>query len=1104
MAIPGESGGSRSRKQRKRAVEELTQLSSDSNGEDEENEDETEKYEQLPPTRSRKKIAATNRESTGVEEVVWDAKTRRKWLAFCCKKCGCSKERKKKYFDFPVNEKYMQSSVDHYYHRRCCHDVKEVNFESATPLDYTIDYKLTELKKKVLLGTPSSHKPPPPPKELIYSSKKVHEIYKKEKTSIESRFSNATAKEDPINTLETSQGYVAARSIFNSVEKLHRPAVVLDLFGGVGTSILALKRNRISVSKVVSCEHDKVATHVYRENHDPTYSESNLVKISNSGIDHVYFESFEELETTEGFEQLMSHAPYDLVIATPPCSDYSKVNAHRRGVKGNKGSYMIRVGQLMKKIKNHEKQQSTHLHFVVENVPIEDNKDVPMAQSDLSQIERALGVSWKVELDAAYFSPTTRHRHFFTNIAMESHDFGDNPIHKKLPAHCLNLTADGYDSDDDKEFKVAAEHFEKPRIDENGEKDRPMWFRLKTFMASKAGLDDERMLVFCKRGNGKKYVARHLTAHERAAAMGYPDDYFSPVKSLFQKLTGILSQNRHLGGFLGANETHHWKNKLESKLDCFKGAYHSIRDGYQIDINHELELFLRMHPPNGDIKVWFTYEEYQKRLIGNAVSVPVMEHILGRLQEKFPRKTYSSFVYQYCWGWSKWQPPVSENVSNDGDENGNEIGSSLNLNSGGQKAVTCDGDDLGLDPRGQSSDTISNIAGRGHGSTNQDISPRFVVDRDESIQRSRILESEDEDTGAPMLSEGPDTTDVSVGVSHDIDVEVSKKDVRLLKFKVNGPYATDVQGLLRRCIPSAVVVDIHHTTNPLVSHAVVEVPLNRMSSLPPTEFREGGTVISYSYHEREISPVYSFTVRAPPRVCIRELLMKAFPGKIGTDIGKNIVVETVEHLAEQRTSLAKVRVPFGFKLPQESPIYVGGYSLFYRADQCEVGTTGSEATLSKDRGDNPTSEAELPKSLAIPNASQGDETASTITKNGVKPDQNRSTFFEHKVFVPPDQKPTRAGSNTIRDAEKPDPSISSSFPCDHKVFVPTEQKIALKRPNSQIPSTRLPIPNAEPTRSQSGAGIPRNDPSVQVAAAAPRFPRSGQKPAKQEFHEEDV
>ena len=72
--------------------------------------------------------------------------------------------------------------------------------------------------------------------------------------------------------------------------------VVLDCFAGIGTAIVVLKKLGIKIQKVIHCEHDKISTHVYRHNHDREYN-SELPE--DDGIQHVYYSTFEELESNE-------------------------------------------------------------------------------------------------------------------------------------------------------------------------------------------------------------------------------------------------------------------------------------------------------------------------------------------------------------------------------------------------------------------------------------------------------------------------------------------------------------------------------------------------------------------------------------------------------------------------------------------------------------------------------------------------------------------------------------------------------------------------------------------------------------------------------------
>ncbi len=48
-------------------------------------------------------------------------------------------------------------------------------------------------------------------------------------------------------------------------------------------------------------------------------------------------------------------------------------------------------------------------------------------------------------------------------------------------------------------------------------------------------------------------------------------------------------------------------------------------------------------------ELFFNKEEYAKRLIGNAFSVPVIDILLRELQSKFERRVYMNYAYEFAW-----------------------------------------------------------------------------------------------------------------------------------------------------------------------------------------------------------------------------------------------------------------------------------------------------------------------------------------------------------------------------------------------------------------------------------------------------------------------
>jgi hypothetical protein len=82
-------------------------------------------------------------------------------------------------------------------------------------------------------------------------------------------------------------------------------------------------------------------------------------------------------------------------------------------VLGEQGSYMVRLGQLIHKIKGHSLQQGRPCFFVAENVPMDKFEDK-------QAVDAAFRVA-PVVLDSKYFSPCKRNRIYFTSVRGDTH-----------------------------------------------------------------------------------------------------------------------------------------------------------------------------------------------------------------------------------------------------------------------------------------------------------------------------------------------------------------------------------------------------------------------------------------------------------------------------------------------------------------------------------------------------------------------------------------------------------------------------------------------------------------------------------------------------------
>lgn len=211
--------------------------------------------------------------------------------------------------------------------------------------------------------------------------------------------------------LETNPDYVSSREKFQqrvTSKSLRHPLRVLDLFSGIGSSAVVLKKLRLPLHTMVHIEHDPVARFVCEYNH------------KNDGINHVYFNTFEEVfgeevefDDRKVLDLIVQHGPFDLVLAGAPCQNYSEVNAYRTTKKAN-AQYLPRVGTLIKLM---DELQEKHMNkkekilFMSENVVFAKSENIwPFYGFDSHGL-------CPIRLDAKDFSPMTRNRFYWTNVS---------------------------------------------------------------------------------------------------------------------------------------------------------------------------------------------------------------------------------------------------------------------------------------------------------------------------------------------------------------------------------------------------------------------------------------------------------------------------------------------------------------------------------------------------------------------------------------------------------------------------------------------------------------------------------------------------------------
>ena len=93
---------------------------------------------------------------------------------------------------------------------------------------------------------------------------------------------------------------------------------VLDLFCGIGSGTLVLKKMGIPLKTVVHVEHDPVAMYVNKFHNDK----------ANDGIEHIYKVKYEEIRRDVEIEDLINqHGPFDLLLAAAPCKNYCECSS---------------------------------------------------------------------------------------------------------------------------------------------------------------------------------------------------------------------------------------------------------------------------------------------------------------------------------------------------------------------------------------------------------------------------------------------------------------------------------------------------------------------------------------------------------------------------------------------------------------------------------------------------------------------------------------------------------------------------------------------------------------------------------------------------------
>jgi hypothetical protein len=423
-------------------------------------------------------------------------------VGFCCAVCTCNAEEVEELLpagdDKDRVHRWFASGDGGVYHRRCCHgafamDTRDMHteFENCQTQLYNEE-------------DPPELEPVTSPDEWVTTTE-LEAAYITSRRQ-ESKLYNEDGLEHPGSKLLTSDDYIHhVLNPFNSLKQAiqqgtsprRKGLVVVDAFAGVGTALVAMKRLGLPITKVIHIEIDKVATHVAKVNHPDIEFVGEIPKFDKNLVD-----------TAESFCD--KYGPVDIIVGGPPCVDYCSFNANAQGIDGQQGQYLPQFLKFIRRVEHYQKKKTKNhpLFFVVENVIL--------TGKNLEEVNGAFQFDWDpIMLDAGYFSPAQRRRHFWTNIPLSNDLVCDQNIAE--PEVCLD------------NHMVFPAHIVHPELH----------IKAPCMMASAGRIDDRttmRMYVFdekkhkCPIEEGSKvmenrYLGRPMKVNERERLMGYPEGY---------------------------------------------------------------------------------------------------------------------------------------------------------------------------------------------------------------------------------------------------------------------------------------------------------------------------------------------------------------------------------------------------------------------------------------------------------------------------------------------------------------------------------------------------------------------------------------------------
>ena len=499
------------------------------------------------------------------------------------------------------------------YHKGCCHSEEFLGDDYLSPIMRCRDTEFPERR-----GVRLSH-------DVIRS--KYAQAGREE-----SQFSNEEHDAAQDCVMLTNPSYVQSCKRFHRRRGTHvRKFRVLDLFSGIGSSTVILKRLGIPLEVVVHVEHDPVAQYVCKFNH------------RNDGIDHVYVNTFEEVYGTaldpdrglvEGLVE--RNGPFDLVLAGAPCQNYSGLNSRKdQHAEHSSAQYLLKVGRLIKCLDDIQESQHGVL-FCSENVYFKEHDEIDRCYSTHE------GGLPPLKLDAKDYGPAKRLRFYWTNIAVNEYRHKD--ITQDVSVD--DVLRDG--------FVAIARILRDP--EERYAQVQRSTVKANALLASTSRIDDDRMLKCKKLKESGRYLVETYSVKDREVMMGLPKGYVEvPINKLYDELTNgafLLPETKPGKTYRDFLPRDLWHLRKRCRF-----KFKPCRDAplFQILISSPLE-------GKADLD-YYSRDQYAKRLIGNGWSLPVVEHIVEPLRDLYrDKKMLESYGERWTYSY-RWAPFLTESPS---------------------------------------------------------------------------------------------------------------------------------------------------------------------------------------------------------------------------------------------------------------------------------------------------------------------------------------------------------------------------------------------------------------------------------------------------------